>query len=100
MSDNQSRPLDDEEVLKYWIPRLVADGGDPNDALAVRNRAATWDEWPVAWAEIGDGYLEVGSDRQSRGHELSAAAAFVRAAICFHFAQVVAFHLPALKTEL
>ena len=100
MSDDQSRPLDDEEVLKYWIPRLVADGGDPNDALAVRNRAATWDEWPVAWSEIGDGYLAVGTDRQARGHGLSAAAAFVRAAICFHFAQVVAFHLPALKTEL
>lgn len=100
MSEDQSRPLDDEEVLKYWIPRLVADGGDPNDALAVRNRIATWDEWPVAWAEIGDGYLEVGAERQARGHGVSAAAAFVRASVCFHFAQVVAFHLPALKNEL
>ncbi len=36
----------------------------------------------------------------ARGHGLSAAAAFVRAAVCFHFAQVVAFHLPALKNEL
>ncbi|MEK9965906.1 MAG: alpha/beta hydrolase [Rhodospirillaceae bacterium] len=97
---NDTRPLDDDEVLRYWIPRLVADGGDPNDALAVRNRAATWDEWPVAWAEIADGYLDVGGDRAGRGHNISAAAAYVRAAICFHFAQVVAFHLPDMKFDL
>lgn len=100
MTDDQARPLDDDEVLRYWIPRLVADGGDPNDALAVRSRAATWDEWPTAWAELGDGYVDLGNTRQGRGHGLSAAAAFVRAAICYHFAQVVAFHLPDVKTDL
>ena len=100
MATSDTRPLDDDEVLRYWIPRLVADGGDPNDALAVRARAATWDEWPVAWAEIADGYLALAADRQARSHTASAAAAYVRAAICFHFAQVVAFHLPELKTDL
>lgn len=100
MSDDQSRPLDDDELLRYWIPRLVADGGDPNDALAVRNRAATWDAWPAAWAELGDGYITMGQGRRTHGHDISAAAAFVRAAICYHFAQVVAFHLPDVKTDL
>lgn len=100
MADDSDRALDDEEVLRYWIPRLVADGGDPNDALAVRRRAATWDEWPAAWAELGNGYRKLAADRLERGHELSAADALVRAAICFHFGQVVAFHLPAVKTDL
>jgi 2,6-dihydroxypseudooxynicotine hydrolase len=100
MADDSNRALDDEEVLRYWIPRLVADGGDPNDALAVRRRAATWDEWPTAWAELGIGYRKLAAGRLERGHELSAADALVRAAICYHFGQVVAFHLPAVKTDL
>jgi 2,6-dihydroxypseudooxynicotine hydrolase len=100
MAKEASRALDDEEVLRYWIPRLVADGGDPNDALAVRNRAATWDEWPDAWASLGDGYRTLAGERQGRGHDLSAAEALVRAAICYHFGQVVAFHLPDVKNDL
>lgn len=100
MANDGSRKLDDEEVLRYWIPRLVADGGDPNDALAVRNRAATWDEWPTAWAELGDGYCALAGERRAAGHGLSAAEALVRAAICYHFGQVVAFHLPDVKTDL
>ena len=100
MAAEQSRALDDEEVLRYWIPRLVADGGDPNDALAVRNRAATWDDWPGAWADLGDGYRRLADERKGRDHELSAAEALVRAAICYHFGQVVAFHLPDIKTDL
>lgn len=99
MADDD-RPLDDEEVLRYWIPRLVADGGDPNDALAVRNRVNTWTDWPAAWAETGDGYIALGEAREARGHALSASDAYMRAAICYHFGQVVAFHLPGVKTDL
>jgi 2,6-dihydroxypseudooxynicotine hydrolase len=99
MADDE-RPLEDEEVLRYWIPRLVADGGDPNDALAVRNKAKTWSDWPDAWAETGDGYIALGEAREARGHGLSASEAYVRAAICYHFGQVVAFHLPDVKTDL
>ena len=100
MAEAVSRALDDDEVLRYWIPRLVADGGDPNDALAVRNKASTWDEWPDAWADLGDGYRALAGRRSARGHGLSAAEALVRAAICYHFGQVVAFHLPDVKTDL
>jgi 2,6-dihydroxypseudooxynicotine hydrolase len=100
MMADDNRPLDDEEVLRYWIPRLVADGGDPNDALAVRARAKTWTDWPDAWADTGDGYIALGEERQARGHGLSAADAFVRAAVCYHFGQVVAFHLPDVKNDL
>jgi len=95
-----ARALDDEEVLRYWIPRLVADGGDPNDALAVRSRAETWDDWPGAWAELGDGYRTLAGARRDHGHATSAAEALVRAAICYHFGQVVAFHLPETKVDL
>lgn len=100
MASDADRALDDEEVLRYWIPRLVADGGDPNDALSVRRRARTWDQWPTAWAELGDGYRTLAGERQGNGHALSAAEALVRAAICYHFGQVVAFHLPDVKTDL
>ncbi len=100
MTTETGRRLDDDEVQRYWVPRLVADGGDPNDALAVCACASTWDEWPEAWAALGDGYVEMAAKRKAGGHTLSASEALVRAAICYHFGQVVAFHLPDVKTGL
>ncbi len=100
MTSEQARKLDDDEVARYWIPRLVADGGDPNDALAVCQIASTWDEWPKAWAGLGDGYVAMADSRKADGHSLTASEALTRAAICYHFGQVVAFHLPGVKSDL
>lgn len=100
MGARPNRALDEAEILTYWVPRLIADGGDANDALTVRDKVTTWDEWPGAWAEIGDGYRDLAQSRRARGHRTSAAEAFQRAAICYHFGQVVAFHRPDDKHDL
>jgi 2,6-dihydroxypseudooxynicotine hydrolase len=89
-----------DDVLQYWIPRLVADGGDANDALAVRAKAIGWSDWPATWAAIGDGHRKVAAERLAAGHRVSAGEAMVRASICYHFAQVVAFHAPVEKADL
>jgi 2,6-dihydroxypseudooxynicotine hydrolase len=88
------------EVLTYWIPRLVADGVDANDVLNVRARVSGWSEWTAAWAQVAEDYREMAQERLKYGHRISAGEALVRASLACHVGQVVAFHDPAEKARL
>lgn len=90
----------DSEVFEYWIPRLVADGVDANDVQTVRPNVSSWDDWPDAWADVAEGHLRLARDRLAEGGAVTAGEAFVRASLCFHVGQVVAFHRPEVKRDL
>ena len=88
------------EVFQYWIPRLVADGVDPNDIEVVRAHVTRWEEWSKAWAERGDTHQAWARDRLAGGHRITAGEALVRASLCYHFGQIIAFDDPAGKADL
>lgn len=89
-----------DEVFRYWIPRLLADGVDPNDIEPVRAKATDWQSWPGAWEAQGRAHLELAKERLAAGHKITAGEAYVRACLCFHFGQIVAYHEPAGKARL
>ncbi|MBM3487072.1 MAG: alpha/beta hydrolase [Alphaproteobacteria bacterium] len=89
-----------EEVFNYWIPRLGADGVDANDVVEVRKKATGWGDWADAWAAAGDTHRKTAAERIAGGHRISAGELLVRASLCYHVGQVVAFHAPAQKAEL
>ncbi len=89
-----------DEVFEYWIPRLIADGIDAIDIQRIRGIVTGWDDWPEAWARTGEDYLEFASERMADRHERTAADAYVRASLCFHFGQIVAVDRPDLKRTL
>lgn len=89
-----------EEVLDYWIPRLVADGVDANDAGIVRSKVTGWDDWPTAWSEIAHRYRELARQRLEEGARLTAGEALVRASLCYHVGQIPATGTPDLKRDL
>lgn len=99
MSDAANASFD-SEVFEYWIPRLVADGVDANDVQAVRPNVKSWDDWPDAWAAVAERHLSLANERLAAGSRITAGEAFVRASLCFHVGQVVAFHRPDRKREL
>lgn len=90
----------DSEVFEYWIPRLVADGVDANDVQAVRPNVSSWNDWPGAWSQVAERHLALANERLTAGNRVTAGEAFVRASLCFHVGQVVAFHRPDQKREL
>lgn len=103
MTDDRPAPDNrafDNEVFEYWIPRLVADGVDANDVQTVRPKVSGWDDWPGAWAEVANSHLALARDRLAAGSSVTAGEAFVRASLCFHVGQVVAFHRPDVKRDL
>jgi 2,6-dihydroxypseudooxynicotine hydrolase len=100
MSATDERQAFDSEVFEYWIPRLVADGVDANDVQTVRPNVTSWDDWPEAWAKVAGTHLALARDRLAGGSPVTAGEAFVRASLCFHVGQVVAFHNPDVKRDL
>ncbi len=88
------------EAFRYWIPRLVADGVDYNDIEAVRARLTRWEDWPRAWAERGGAHEAWARECLAKGYRLTAGEALVRASLCYHFGQIIAFHDPAAKADL
>lgn len=100
MNAGSDRQAFDSEVFEYWIPRLVADGVDANDAQTVRPKVTSWDDWPGAWADAAEAHLALAQSRLAEGSTVTAGEAFVRASLCFHVGQVVAFHMPDTKREL
>jgi 2,6-dihydroxypseudooxynicotine hydrolase len=100
MTGSAERQAFDSEIFEYWIPRLVADGMDINDVHTVRPQISSWNDWPGAWENVGEGHLALARERLAAGSTVTAGEAFVRASLCFHVGQVVANHVPEVKREL
>ncbi len=82
----------DERVaaaVANWAPRFVAQGVDYNDFLRTTSRIERWEEWLDAWWATGDLHTGLAREAEARGRRQSAGEAYVRAALCYHFAKFV-----------
>ncbi len=95
-----AEPSFDEEILEYWIPRLVADGVDANDVRAVRARISGWEGWPEAWAGVARRYRELAERRLAEGGRLSAGEALVRSSLCWHVGQLAGTDSPETRAAM
>jgi dienelactone hydrolase len=78
----------DERVrtaLAHWGPRFVANGTDPADVQATLARIARWDEWCREWGRTAAGYEALAADAERAGRRLTAAEAWRRAGLCWHW---------------
>jgi pimeloyl-ACP methyl ester carboxylesterase len=78
-----------QAAIDNWGSRLIANGVDFNDFRRVTGSLEHWDDWLDAWSACADGHREQAQDARDAGHDLSAGEAFVRAAVCYHFAKFV-----------
>ena len=78
-----------QAAIDNWGSRLIANGVDYNDFRRVTGALERWEDWLDAWTATADGHREQAEAARAAGHLLSAGEAFVRAAVCFHFAKFV-----------
>jgi pimeloyl-ACP methyl ester carboxylesterase len=78
-----------QAAIDNWAPRFTTNGVDPNDFRTTTARIERWDEWLDAWCETAEVHRTLAEEALAAGHERSAGEAFVRAAVCFHFAKFV-----------
>jgi dipeptidyl aminopeptidase/acylaminoacyl peptidase len=78
-----------QAAIDNWGPRLIANGVDFNDFRRVTSSLERWEDWLGAWTATADGHRQQAERARADGHTLTAGEAFVRAAVCYHFAKFV-----------
>lgn len=88
-----------KEVVGHWGPRFWVAGVDPNDLEILLSNIKDWDDWLEKWSNFGDFHYQLGEEALAVGNTLTAADAYVRAAMYYHFGQFMFFHRPQEKKE-
>jgi dienelactone hydrolase len=91
-SSSTSPERQDERVriaTQHWAPRFVANGVDLSDFNATLVRIQTWPQWCAEWGKTAHGYEALAQEAEARGRTLTAAEAWRRAGICWHFGKFV-----------
>jgi pimeloyl-ACP methyl ester carboxylesterase len=78
-----------QAAIDNWAPRFTTNGVDPNDFRTTTARIERWDEWLDAWCETAEVHRALAEEALADGRSRTAGEAFVRAAVCFHFAKFV-----------
>ena len=78
-----------QAAIDNWAPRFTTNGVDPNDFRTTTARIERWDEWLDAWCETAEAHRALAEEARAERPARTAGEAFVRAAVCFHFAKFV-----------
>jgi 2,6-dihydroxypseudooxynicotine hydrolase len=84
----------------HWQPRFVANGIDVNDFEDVLARTVEWSDWGPNWHAMGGVHEAIGLEAERRERMVSAAAAYQRAAWCYHLGKFLWFEDPVLHATL
>lgn len=78
-----------QAAIANWAPRFTSQGVDYNDFVSTTAGIEAWDEWLDAWVKTGDMHTELAHEAEKQKRSLSAGEAYLRAALCYHFAKFV-----------
>jgi pimeloyl-ACP methyl ester carboxylesterase len=78
-----------QAAIDHWGPRFVQAGVDYNDFLSTTARIERWEEWLDAWCATASVHAGLAREADGDGRRVTAGEAWVRAAVCFHFAKFV-----------
>lgn len=77
------------DAIAHWAPRVVAQGVDYNDFVRITAPLERWEQWLDAWVATADMHVQQAEEAERRRRRLTAGEAYVRAALCYHFAKFV-----------
>ena len=84
--------MPDERVqaaINNWAPRFISQGVDYNDFVRTTGKIERWEDWLDAWCATAEVHAGLARDAEAHGYSLTAGEAWVRAALCYHFAKFV-----------
>lgn len=76
-------------AIAHWAPRFTTQGVDYNDFRRTTEALERWEDWLDAWCTTGDVHAGLAGEAEAAGRPLTAGEAWVRAALCYHFAKFV-----------
>ena len=78
-----------QTAIDNWGPRLISNGVDFNDFVRTTAAVERWDQWLDAWTATADGHRGQAVAARDAGRPVTAGAAFLRAAVTYHFSKFV-----------
>jgi 2,6-dihydroxypseudooxynicotine hydrolase len=81
-----------QEVLDIWASRFVAGQIPYGDLVTTIARIMTWEDWGREWMVTAGVHERLGEEAMAEGRGLSAVAAFLTAARCYHVAYFLTVH--------
>jgi 2,6-dihydroxypseudooxynicotine hydrolase len=88
------------EVFGHWLPRFLVAGADYNDVKNIHDESHNWEQWPYLWKTFADKNVNLGQEAETKGNLITAANAFKRASLYYHYGQFMLFDRPELKVQL
>jgi len=85
------------EALYHWQPRFLSNGIDYNDLQRIINSMSSWDDWCRTWSAVGAEHAAYAEQALAAGRLVTAGQAFQRAAIYYHFGQMIFYTDKAQK---
>lgn len=86
-----------QEAFHHWMPRFMANNVDYNDLQRMQDKLQSWDDWCRVWSEMGAEHEHQAEKAMAAGHQVSAAEAYKRATIYYHFANAIFYRDKAQK---
>ena len=81
-----------QEVLDIWMARFLASQIPLGDITSTLDRIRAWPEWGQEWMATAAVHEELAEAAWDQGRRLSAVAAFLTAARCYHMAYFLTVH--------
>jgi dipeptidyl aminopeptidase/acylaminoacyl peptidase len=72
-------------IFSHFIPRYEATGVDPNDLRKLMRGISRWEDWCRGWSEEAARHEMLAEEAAAQGRVLTAAEAYIRAAIYYHY---------------
>lgn len=85
-----------QEVLDIWTARFLAGQIPFGDLVSTVSRIGEWPDWGPEWMETAAIHERLGEQAWEEGRRVSAVAAFLTAARCYHVAYFLTVHDPEL----
>jgi alpha-beta hydrolase superfamily lysophospholipase len=73
----------------HWADRFTANGTDYGDFTATMSRISRWDDWCREWGNTARRYEQLAESAEDAGHRQTAAGAWRRAALAWHWGKFV-----------
>jgi pimeloyl-ACP methyl ester carboxylesterase len=78
-----------QTAIDNWGPRLISNGVDFNDFVRTTAAVERWDQWLDAWTATANAHRDQAVAARDAGRLVSAGAAWLRAAVTYHFSKFV-----------
>lgn len=78
-----------QTAIDNWGSRLISNGVDFNDFVRTTAAVERWDQWLDAWTATANAHRDQAVAARDAGRLVSAGAAWLRAAVTYHFSKFV-----------